>query len=138
VYYICPVVPFGMHLPMLLVRQDLRGGDETPDVVLRWLQEVSGYPELGAPLATLQGTRLWRDTHATFPVQPHALPDISTVLQVRPWLFLHALCSGFEFASVRVRLRKERVSTVCIGINRLKLPTYRHIRMQQSIPWTGC
>jgi hypothetical protein len=80
---------------MLLVRQDLRGNDETPDVVLRWLQEVSGHTELGAPLATLQGTSLWRDTHATFLVQPHALPDITLALQVR-W-FLITQCIPYKF-----------------------------------------
>jgi hypothetical protein len=81
-HYLCPVAPFGMQLPMLLVRQNLRGDDQMPDVTLRWLQEVTGHPELGAPLATLQSTKLWRDTHATLPVQPHALPGIAVALQV--------------------------------------------------------
>ena len=55
VHRMCPVAPFGLHLSMLLIHQ-LRPDDGTPSAVLRWLQEATGVPELGAPLDTLRRT----------------------------------------------------------------------------------
>lgn len=89
IYYICPVVPFGMKIPMLLIRKSLRPDDATPEAVLRWLQEVSGTRELGAPLQQVKELQLWRDTNQTVEVVPHALPDTSLALQVRAAPALH-------------------------------------------------
>ena len=77
-----------MRIPMLLVRQSLRPDDATPAPVLRWLQEATATPDLGAPLERLRQLQLWRDTTNTVDVVPHALPGVTLALQVRR-LLLH-------------------------------------------------
>jgi hypothetical protein len=81
----CPVAPFGLHLSMLLIHQ-LRPDDGTPSAVLRWLQEATGVPELGAPLDTLRRTEFWRDANATFEIVPHRLAGVALGLCVRALL----------------------------------------------------
>lgn len=83
VFRLCPVAPFGMPLPSMLVRQQLRPGDDTPAAILRWLQEATGNAELGAPAAELRQRDFWRDVNAEHVVQRHSLQGVELALVVR-------------------------------------------------------
>jgi hypothetical protein len=80
---ICPIAPFGMRLSTLLVRQQLRPSSDTPAAVLRWLQEASGNPELGAPWDELREKDFWRNADNTVVVVPHQLAEVELGLFVR-------------------------------------------------------
>jgi hypothetical protein len=84
IFRLCPVAPFDMRLPMLLIRQQLRPTATTSSAVLRWLQEVSGNLDLGASLEVIRERDFWRDAHTTVQVVPHRLPGITFALYVCP------------------------------------------------------